>query len=54
MACKNCKCHIIEENLRKMDSKRFNELLNEMVEDEVCTDTQSKIQSMMDKITKHK
>ena len=49
MACKNCKCHITEDDIRKMDYKRLNQLLNEMVDDKVCDDTQANLQGMIEK-----
>lgn len=54
MACKNCKCDITEFDLRKMDYKRLNHLLNELATDDVCESTQVEIKNTIDKINKEK
>lgn len=54
MACNNCKCHITENDLRDMDYKRFNELLNELSKDEICAKTSESLQNMIKEIDKNK
>ena len=47
MACENCGCDITNEDIKKLDTKRFNELLNAVKNEKFCPETNTKIDRMI-------
>ena len=48
MSCEKCACGLTPEDLKNMDIKRFNLLLNDLATGAVCEKTELKIKEMID------